>query len=50
MSGERYTPTAEEIREACRVIQAEWSPETELSRRVVAYDPARVPEVSCGNE
>lgn len=47
MSGERYTPTPEDIREACEEIRREWSEFDERSRRVVAFQPARVPGVDC---
>lgn len=33
----RHSPTSEEIREACAVIQSEWSEAEELSRRADAY-------------
>lgn len=56
MSGERVTsgtgcqarfePTPEQIRAACREIQAEWSAAEERSRRVIPHSPARVPEVT----
>lgn len=40
-----YNPTAEEIREACRAIQSEWTPEEETKRRVVKDREWEAPEV-----
>lgn len=32
-----YEPTEAEIKETCRQIQAEWSPDIEMSRRIPLY-------------
>jgi hypothetical protein len=42
----RRDPTQEEIAKLCREIQAEWSPQTEHSRRVCQVLPVELPRVS----
>jgi len=36
----RYTPTPEEIRAVCQLIQAGWSERTECDRRMIQNRPA----------
>lgn len=44
--GAAAEPTPEEIRQRCAEIQSEWSPAEERNRRVVQFEPARIPCVS----
>jgi hypothetical protein len=39
-------PTPQEIARLCREIQAEWSPQTERSRRVTQVLPVELPRAS----
>jgi hypothetical protein len=42
---EPFNPTPEEIKQACREIQATWDTETELLRRVVKPVATKAPKV-----